>query len=80
VVHHLLYNRIGPRFERTFIADSAACIAGRGTTYAAERLERKIRSITENWQRPGALPEVRRLQLLPVDRQAHRRAAARRRR
>jgi RNA-directed DNA polymerase len=53
VVHHLLYNRIGPRFERTFIADSAACIAGRGTTYAAERLEAKIRSITENWQRPA---------------------------
>lgn len=53
VVHHLLYNRIGPRFERTFIADSAACMVGRGTSYAAARLEAKIRSITENWKRPA---------------------------
>ena len=53
VVHHLLYNRIGPRFERAFIADSAACMAGRGTNYAAARLETKIRSITENWKRPA---------------------------
>jgi hypothetical protein len=31
IVHHLLYNRIGPRFERSFIADSCACIEGRRT-------------------------------------------------
>ena len=49
IVHHLLYNRIGPRFERAFIADSCACIKGRGTLYAARRLESKVRSITENW-------------------------------
>ncbi|UEP42983.1 RNA-directed DNA polymerase [Burkholderia sp. B21-005] len=51
IVHHLLYNRIGPRFERSFIADSCACIKGRGTLYAAERLESKVRSITQNWSR-----------------------------
>ncbi|CAB3730412.1 hypothetical protein LMG27174_05741 [Paraburkholderia rhynchosiae] len=53
IVHHLLYNRIGPRFERSFIADSCACIVGRGTLYAAQRLESKIRSITQNWSRPA---------------------------
>jgi RNA-directed DNA polymerase len=53
VVHHLLYNRIGPRFERSFIADSCACIEGRGTLYAAQRLEAKVRSITQNWSRPA---------------------------
>ncbi|WP_458368187.1 RNA-directed DNA polymerase [Paraburkholderia aspalathi] len=53
IVHHLLYNRIGPRFERSFIADSCACIKGRGTLYAAVRLEAKIRSITQNWSRPA---------------------------
>ncbi|HDR8985157.1 TPA: RNA-directed DNA polymerase [Burkholderia vietnamiensis] len=53
VVHHLLYNRIGPRFERAFIADTFACIKGRGTLRAAERLESKIRSITQNWSRPA---------------------------
>lgn len=49
VVHHLLYNRIGPRFERSFVADSCACIRGRGTLYAIERLEHQVRSATVNW-------------------------------
>ncbi|WP_311673008.1 RNA-directed DNA polymerase [Paraburkholderia sp. WP4_3_2] len=53
IVHHLLYNRVGPRFERSFIADSCACIKERGTLYAARRLESKIRSITQNWTRPA---------------------------
>src|SRR5262245_62518288 len=33
VVHHLLYNRVARRFEASFIADSCACIPGRGTLY-----------------------------------------------
>ncbi len=49
IVHHLLYNRISPRFYAGFIADSCACIPGRGTLYGAQRLEAKIRSITQNW-------------------------------
>ena len=53
VVHHLLHNRIAPRFYARFIADSCACIPGRGTLYAAARLEAKARSITQNWQRPA---------------------------
>lgn len=53
VVHHLLYNHIAPRFYSRFIADSCACIPGRGTLYAAQRLENKVRSITRNWQRPA---------------------------
>lgn len=52
IVHHLLYNRIGAAIEATFIADSCACIPGRGTLYAAERLEAKVRSATQNWSRP----------------------------
>lgn len=52
IVHHLLYNRIGASIEATFIADSCACIPGRGTLYAAQRLEAKIRSATQNWARP----------------------------
>jgi RNA-directed DNA polymerase len=51
VIHHLLYNRIGARFENSFIADCCACIVGRGTLYAARRLESKVRSITQNWGR-----------------------------
>ena len=53
IVHHLLYNRISPRFYASFIADSCACIPGRGTLYAAQRLEAKVRSITQNWSRPA---------------------------
>lgn len=53
IVHHLLYNRIRACFENSFIADSCACIRGRGTLYAARRLEKHIRSITENWKKPA---------------------------
>lgn len=53
IVHHLLHNRIAPRFYRGFISDSCACIPGRGTLYAAQRLEAKVRSITQNWQQPA---------------------------
>lgn len=53
VVHHLLYNKIAPRFLAGFIADSCACIPGRGTLYAAQRLEAKVRSVTQNWSRPA---------------------------
>jgi RNA-directed DNA polymerase len=50
VVHHLLYNHISPRFERAFIHNTAACIKGRGTLFAALRLEGDVRSATQNWQ------------------------------
>ena len=53
IVHHLLYRKIGPRFEAGFIADSCACIPGRGTLYAAQRLDAKVRSQTQNWSHPG---------------------------
>ena len=53
IIHHLLYNHISERFHRSFSADSCACIPGRGTLYAAERLEHHIRSITSNWRRPA---------------------------
>jgi RNA-directed DNA polymerase len=54
VVHHLLYNHIAPRFHRAFIADSCACIPGRGTLYAATRLEHHVRSVSANWSRPAS--------------------------
>jgi retron-type reverse transcriptase len=53
IVHHLLYNQVADRFHRRFIADSCACIPGRGTLYAARRLEAKVRSQTQNWSKPG---------------------------
>ncbi|HSW13385.1 MAG TPA: RNA-directed DNA polymerase, partial [Solimonas sp.] len=53
IVHHLLYNHIAPRFEAGFIANTAACIEGRGTLYAARRLEHDVRSVSCNWKRPA---------------------------
>lgn len=53
VVHHLLYNQIAERFVRRFVADSCACIPGRGTLYAAQRLDAKVRAQTQNWSRPA---------------------------
>jgi hypothetical protein len=52
IVHHLLYNQIADRFHRRFIADSCACIPG-AALYAAQRLEAKVRSQTQNWSVPG---------------------------
>jgi RNA-directed DNA polymerase len=53
IVHHLLYNHIAPRFHARFVADSCACIPGRGTLYAANRLEHQVRSYTANWSKPA---------------------------
>jgi RNA-directed DNA polymerase len=53
IVHHLLYNHIAPRFHAAFVADSCACIPGRGTLYGARRLEHQVRSVTANWSRPA---------------------------
>jgi RNA-directed DNA polymerase len=53
IVHHLVYNQIAPRFHARFVADTCACIPGRGTLYAARRLDHQVRSITENWSRPA---------------------------
>ncbi len=48
VVHHLLYRHIAPRFHAGFAAGSSACIPGRGTLYAGQRLLHSVRSITRN--------------------------------
>jgi len=51
IVHHLIYNRMSPKWNRRFSADSCACIPGRGTLYGATRLEKHIRSFTNNWEK-----------------------------
>lgn len=53
VVHWALHNAIAPAIYRSFIADSCACIPGRGTLYAVERLEAKVRCLTQGWQKPA---------------------------
>ncbi|MBF0503985.1 MAG: group II intron reverse transcriptase domain-containing protein [Candidatus Omnitrophica bacterium] len=50
VVHHVIYNRLAPRFYPSFIRNSFACIPGRGTLDGSNRLWAGMRSITHNWK------------------------------
>ena len=49
VVHHLLYNYIMPIFEKTFINDSYSCRIGKGTHYGIKRIDKFIRSCSQNY-------------------------------
>ncbi|MEF9949592.1 MAG: RNA-directed DNA polymerase [Mucinivorans sp.] len=51
VVHHLLFNRIAPVFERKFIHDSYSCRKGKGTLFAVRRLQHHTKSATENYKK-----------------------------
>ena len=51
VVHHLYYNYTYELFDNTFIEDSYSCRVGKGTHYGIERLERHIRSASENYSK-----------------------------
>ena len=53
IVHHLLYNRISPHFHARFIQDSYACIPERGTHRAVERIEKFMRSVTQDRSQPA---------------------------
>ncbi|MBS1983240.1 MAG: hypothetical protein JST16_03630 [Bdellovibrionales bacterium] len=53
VVHHVIYNRLSPRFYPSFIQNSFACIPGRGSLVGSDALWAGMRSITRNWSRPA---------------------------
>ena len=58
IVHHLIYRAVGPVFEKSFIHDSCACIKGRGTLYAANRVEQHLRKCTQDWTVPAYILKV----------------------
>lgn len=49
IVHHLLFNYISPIFERIFINDCYSCRKGRGTLFGIKRLDKHIRSCSQNY-------------------------------
>lgn len=49
VVHHALCNIIEPVFENSFIYDSYACRAGKGTHAGADRVTEFLRSAQRHW-------------------------------
>ena len=58
VVHHLVYNRLRPRFEPRWIATTFACIQGRGTTGASDWAERAARRVTQGWSQKAYMLQV----------------------
>lgn len=53
IVHHVIYNRLTPRFYPRFIRNSFACIPERGVLDGSDSLWAGMRSITRNWQKPS---------------------------
>ncbi len=51
VVHHVIYNRLAPRFYPSFISNTYACIPDRGTLDASDGIWKGMRSITQNWNK-----------------------------
>ena len=49
IVHHLIYNYIAPIFEKEFIYDSYSCRNYKGTSFWVKRLQKFIRSCSENY-------------------------------
>jgi hypothetical protein len=50
VVQCVFYNRWRERFHNSFIHDTYACIPGRGTLMGSKRVERMMRSVSNNYQ------------------------------
>ena len=53
VVHHVIYNRLNPRFYPGFIQNTFACIPGRGSLAGSNALWSGMRSISRNWEKPA---------------------------
>lgn len=53
IVHHILYNKYSDVFYKNFIFDSYACIPEKGTLKAANKLQKFMRSATQNYTTPA---------------------------
>lgn len=53
VVHHLIYNYVSNIFDKTFINDSYSCRVGKGTHYGIKRIDKFIRSCSQNYSKPA---------------------------
>ncbi|MDO5561744.1 MAG: reverse transcriptase [bacterium] len=49
IIHHLVFNRINPYWERKFIYDSYAGRTGKGTHFGIARIKRFMRASTDNY-------------------------------
>lgn len=51
VVHHYVINQLMPVFENQFIDDCYSCRMGKGTLFGIQRLQKFIRSCTDNYHK-----------------------------
>ena len=49
VIHHIIFDRVNPLFEKVFITDSYSCREGKGTLYGVSRLSEKIQILSNNY-------------------------------
>ena len=49
VVHHLIFNKLNPLFEKQFIYDSYSCRVGKGTHFGIQRIDKFIRQCSANY-------------------------------
>ncbi len=49
VVHHLIFNKLNPLFEKQFIYDSYSCRVGKGTHFGIQRIDKFIRQCSTNY-------------------------------
>jgi RNA-directed DNA polymerase len=51
IVHHFIYNYIYPIFEKKLINDTYSCREGKGVHYGIKRINKFIRSCSENYRK-----------------------------
>ena len=53
IIHHLVFDKLSPVYERLFINDCYSCRKGRGTGYGIARAAHFLRAVTRNRTRPA---------------------------
>lgn len=58
VAQYVFYNRWKDRFHNSFIYDTYACIPGRGTLMGSKRVQKMMRSVSDNYQKPAFVGKI----------------------
>jgi len=53
IVHHLIFNKLNPYYDRLFVNDCYSCRKNRGTDYGIRRAAYFIRAASRNYRRPA---------------------------
>lgn len=53
IIHHLVFDKLNPYYEKLFINDCYSCRKDRGTNYGITRLSKFIRAASNSYQQPA---------------------------